>query len=124
MKSVPWLSVHANREAWRCNGEECRILLAASSPDDCTSCQKTCRDHKLVDADDDCFGLCCFLPLPWMIFWKKKSTIPDMSPYSNNIKVAETLDLLLPLSIYICIYVCICIKAHINLDSKFCGYSR
>ncbi|RDX62224.1 hypothetical protein CR513_59464, partial [Mucuna pruriens] len=60
------LFAHANTEAMLCNGEECRILLAAPSPDDCTSGQKTCRDHKLVAAaaDDDCFGLCCFPPLP------------------------------------------------------------
>ncbi|KAG4947256.1 hypothetical protein JHK87_043263 [Glycine soja] len=47
----PWLSAHANTEAWLRNGEECRILLTASSPDGCTSGQKTCRNHKLdVDA--------------------------------------------------------------------------
>jgi len=63
MKRLPWLSAHANREAWLCNGEKYRILLAASSPDDCTSSQKTCRDHKLSAADYDCFP-----PLPWMIF--------------------------------------------------------
>ncbi|KAG4982165.1 hypothetical protein HKD37_10G027426 [Glycine soja] len=62
----PWLSAHANTEAWLRNGEECRILLAASSQDGCTSGQKTCRDHKLdaVAAADDCFGLCCFPALP------------------------------------------------------------
>ncbi|KAG5106514.1 hypothetical protein JHK82_043484 [Glycine max] len=43
----PWLSAHANTEAWLRNGEECRILLTASSPDGCTSGQKTCRNHKL-----------------------------------------------------------------------------
>ncbi|KAG4950131.1 hypothetical protein JHK86_043370 [Glycine max] len=46
----PWLSAHANTEAWLRNGEECRILLTASSPDGCTSGQKTCRNHKLDDA--------------------------------------------------------------------------
>ncbi|KAG4957617.1 hypothetical protein JHK85_043997 [Glycine max] len=78
----PWLSAHANTEAWLRNGEECRILLTASSPDGCTSGQKTCRNHKLdvVAAADD-----CFLLLLALIFYRYKLSIHN--PYFNQFNI-------------------------------------
>jgi len=49
-----------------------------------------------------------------------KCTIPDMSPYNNNIKVVETLELLLPCQyVFMCVCIYIYIYIHINLGSNF-----